>query len=158
MRCFFTLLLHPGNRDRLPSAIFCKFILMFPRQIHKIDDVLSRKPVVAVGGKDSLRHDADGLRSGQAGLQFLCVSDTYGNACPMKRQEEVDRLNRPGLCKTGHYQIVAMLILLYEAVDVGAVAAPAYLPRVAGPSSRPSARRAYCSFSDFSVPVYPIAR
>ena len=26
------------------------------------------------------------------------------------------------------------------------------------PSSRPSAWRAYCSFSDFSVPVYPMAR
>ena len=37
-----------------------------------------------------------------------------------------------GLRKTGHHQIVAMRILVYEAVDVGAVAAPAYLPGVAG--------------------------
>lgn len=118
--------------DWLPSAVFCKFILTLPRQVHKIDNALSRKPVVAVGGKDSIRHDADGLRSGQAGLQFLCVSDAYGNACPIKRQEETDRLNRPGLRKTGHHQIVAMRILVYDAVDVGAVAAPAYLPGVTG--------------------------
>ena len=50
----------------------------------------------------------------------------------MKCQEETDRLNRPGLRKTGHHQIVAMCIPVYDAVDVGAVAAPAYLPGVTG--------------------------
>lgn len=50
----------------------------------------------------------------------------------MKCQKEVDCLNRPGLRKTGYRQIVAMLITVYDAVDVGAVAAPAYLPGVTG--------------------------
>ena len=39
----------------------------------------------------------------------------------MKCQEETDRLNRPGLRKIGHHQIVAMCIPVYDAVDVGAL-------------------------------------
>src|SRR5699024_10651961 len=95
------------------------------------DDTLAWEPGVAVGGKNSFRHDADGLLSGQAGLQFLSIADTYGNVCPMECEEEVDGLHRPGLRKTGHRQIVTMLIPAHDAVDVGAVAAPAYLPGVA---------------------------
>ena len=100
-------------------------------QIHEVDGVLSRKPCVTIGGKNSLWHNADAFLSGQAGFQLLCALDAYWNARPMKCQKEADRLDRPALRKAGHHQIEALLIPVHDAVDVGAVTAPAHLPGVA---------------------------
>ena len=82
-------------KQRLPDAIWDRFLGAIIRQIHEIDHVFTGEPCATISRKDAIRHDSDFLGFLESFNQLFDVIDVHRITGVVDSQIEFDRFDSP---------------------------------------------------------------